>query len=268
MNYETSGGGFMNSTQNREENSFGTNSNANDGNAKKYNKRDNQCITPLTILQCTSKVVYGDDDVFRIDEIELNQVKVLGMIMSISRKSTMIQLTINDGTDSIEVNQYLHGEDDEGNSQVNDDLVEGGYVVVYGLMRSFQGKLNISAHGISSMENNFNHLTYHFLECIGVHLKNTRGAIGTGMNTPSKAKMGNSMNTPTHAFSGLGVRTPNNGRMEDTDSEFTPGQSRVLNVVGACTSDTGVSFQAVSSTLQGQMNENDIQYVTFEFCFD
>jgi hypothetical protein len=55
-------------------------------------------------------------------------------------------------------------------------LRPGCYVRVVGHYRSFNDKKSVVAYRIVPIVD-FNEITYHFLECIHVHLQNTRGPL-------------------------------------------------------------------------------------------
>ena len=60
---------------------------------------------PATIKQLMSAV--NDGDSFKIDDVELYTVKVVGLLESIQSHSTHIIFTVNDGSGVIECKEWI-----------------------------------------------------------------------------------------------------------------------------------------------------------------
>jgi len=137
-----------------------------------------QTLTPVTIRQLFNATQQQPEDIFKVDGKELNQVTIVGQIISSQIQSTNLELVIDDSTGKIDVRQWL--EPDEGGNQSLEEqrsrFAEGTYVRVVGHLRAFQQKRNIMAFRIQPIDD-WNEITFHLLEAIHVHLFNTRGPL-------------------------------------------------------------------------------------------
>ncbi len=68
-------------------------------------QRDVQALPPFTIKQILEASVEGGK--YRIDGREVGQATIVGIVMQAEVKSTDILYTIDDGTGSINVRQYI-----------------------------------------------------------------------------------------------------------------------------------------------------------------
>jgi len=138
-----------------------------------------QTLTPITIRQLYNATQQQPEDIFKVDGKELNQVTLVGQIVSSQIQSTTLELLIDDSTGKIDVKQWL--EPDEGNGDAHrSQFKEGVYVRVVGHLRAFQQRRNIMAFRIQPIDD-WNEITFHLLEAIHVHLFNTRGPLeGSG----------------------------------------------------------------------------------------
>jgi len=144
---------------------------------KKKSGSASQSLIPVTIKQLLDATQAHQDDVFKIDGRELNQVTFIGCILRLSNLTTNVSTTIDDGTGTIEVRIWLDQEDQSDAAiQKRTMWREGTYVRVVGNLRSFGNKRSVVAFRIQPITD-FNELTYHLLESIYVHLFNIRGGV-------------------------------------------------------------------------------------------
>jgi len=140
-----------------------------------------QTLTPVTIRQLYNAVQQQPGDIFKVDGKELNQITIVGQIVSSQIQSTNLELLIDDSTGKMDVRQWL--EPDEGANQYLEDqratFKEGVYVRVVGHLRAFQAKRSIMAFRIQPIDD-WNEITFHLLEAIHVHLFNTKGPLEGG----------------------------------------------------------------------------------------
>lgn len=162
---------------------------------------------------------------------------------------------------------------------------DGIYVRVVGNLRTFQGKVSLSAFAVTPIED-FNEVTHHFLDAIYVHCYNTKGPLNGGAGAGAGASAGNPFGAP--AKSGfdvpvgqqawnqgggayLGQSGMGGGGGMDygmMDSNFSPEQKAILDVLGRCTSDRGLKIDQIFADLRGQMSEDQLRgalnYLTSE----
>jgi len=135
-----------------------------------------QTLTPVTIRQLFNAIQSQPEDVYKVDGKELNQITIVGQIVSSSIASTVVELVIDDGTGKIDVRHWVEIDDNNYLQEQHNRLTDGAYVRVIGHLRAFHKKRNIMAFRIHPLED-MNELTFHLLEVIHVHLFNTKGAL-------------------------------------------------------------------------------------------
>lgn len=138
-----------------------------------------QTLTPVTIKQLYEAKQSHPDDAFTLDGKELNQISIIGVILSVSEQSTNLNFEVDDGTGKIEVRVWLDSDySNEWIRKRREKWCERTYVRVVGHLRSFQNQKNIVAFSYCGIQplTDFNQLTHHFLSVIKIHLDNTRGA--------------------------------------------------------------------------------------------
>lgn len=168
--------------------------------------RDSQPLTPLTVKQINEAFQSSDDKTnFLIDGVDVNNVKLVGMMLNKTERVTDISFVIDDGTGRIDCYRWVNEAVDTrevGNVQ------DGMYVTVHGHLKGFQGKKQMMVYSIRPVIDH-NEIAYHFADCIYVHCYNTRlqkqqdnapavHISNSGFNTPLKGYQ----TTSTYQFSG------------------------------------------------------------------
>jgi len=207
----------------------------------------NQSLMPLTIKQLFSATQAHADDVFKIDNRELNQVTIVGLIAQITESTTNITFVIDDGTGKIEAKIWLDENDqNDYNIQRRPAWKEGIYVRVVGHLRSFHGKRSVVAFRIHPISD-FNEITYHNLEVLYVHLHNTR------QGTMQTTDMSGMLTTAQTGRSDTGVY----GSYSNFNNSSNPADlhSQVIQVIRAARSTEGASV----SFLCQQLNKSEAE---------
>ncbi|KAF8072483.1 RPA2A [Scenedesmus sp. PABB004] len=167
------GGGFMPSQANDQ--GFGG------GAGSGGRSRGSSAVTlrTLTIRQLVKAVANTDDDVFKVDGVELNNVTVLGKIVGVKDSNMNLTLTISDGTGTMELDHWISDDSDVTAANKKAEWRAGVYVRAFGHLRRSQHSHapNLQAFNVRSITN-FNEVTYHFLRCIFEHLHITKGGAG------------------------------------------------------------------------------------------
>ncbi|KAM3873641.1 replication protein A 32 kDa subunit [Diretmus argenteus] len=213
------------------------------GGEKKARTRANQII-PCTVSQLMSAT--QADEAFRVGEVEVAQVTIVGVIRSTDKSMTNIQYKVDDMTGApMDVKQWVDTEDPSVDSTV---LPPGSYVKVSGNLRSFQNHRSVVAFSIRSLED-MNEITSHMLEVVRAHMllnkpPTTMGGAGGGMNTSimpmSRPGMG-SMGGTTGGYPGA----------NDMAIGLNPNQSQVLRLIRGCSDQQGISIQDLKQRLSG-----------------
>ncbi|PNI24532.1 RPA2 isoform 5, partial [Pan troglodytes] len=133
--------------------------------AEKKSRARAQHIVPCTISQLLSATLV--DEVFRIGNVEISQVTIVGIIRHAEKAPTNIVYKIDDMTAApMDVRQWV---DTDDTSSENTVVPPETYVKVAGHLRSFQNKKSLVAFKIMPLED-MNEFTTHILEVINAHM--------------------------------------------------------------------------------------------------
>lgn len=194
-------------------------------------------LRPVMIRQIKTASQPSPDADFRIDGVEVGQVTLCAVVRNISKHATNVSYTVEDGTGTIEVRQWLDNSSDDNGKSAEVELNK--YIRVLGTIKSFQNKRSISAGHIRAAEC-YNEVMFHRLEVIYVHLQITKGG-GDG-----SAGAGNS------AANGAGSSSLA-GAVGDFSAISNPTQRKIAQAISLIvTPDSeGVTVQDVSKKLPG-----------------
>ena len=124
-----------------------------------------QHIVPCTISQLLSATLV--DEVFRIGNIEISQVTIVGIIRNAEKAATNIVYKTDDVTAApMDVRQWADTDDASGENTV---VPPETYVKVAGHLRSFQNKKSLVAFKIMPLED-MNEFTTRILEVVNAHM--------------------------------------------------------------------------------------------------
>jgi len=197
-----------------------------------------QTMTPVTIKQLFNAVQAVPDDVFKVDGHDLNQITVVGSVLSVSLQSTNYSLLVDDGTGKMDVRIWIDTEDNSDYAQKKRAAwKEGIYVRAIGHLRAFNNKKSIVAFRIIPIKN-FDEVTYHFLETIYVHLMNTKG------EQPHQTFQQQSSYQPQQINA---YQTPMQIQPTSTMSEL---HTAIVNVIKLARSNDGVSISYICQQLR------------------
>ncbi|KAM9353650.1 replication protein A 32 kDa subunit isoform 2-T2 [Symphorus nematophorus] len=210
------------------------------GGEKKGRTRATQII-PCTVSQLMS--ASQADEAFKVGDVEVAQVTLVGVIRSTDKSMTNIQYKVDDMTGApMDVKQWVDTEDPSVDSTV---LPPGTYVKVSGNLRSFQNHRSVVAFSVRPLED-MNEITSHMLEVVQAHMalgkpQSTSGVGGgmiskvTPMLGPGKESMGGSYaGANDMAYNGLSAN-----------------QNQVLSLIRSCPDPQGISIQDLRQRLSG-----------------
>ncbi|KAJ0569356.1 putative replication factor A protein [Helianthus annuus] len=136
-----------------------------------------ETLLPLTVNQINKALLLNDDKVnFLIDGVDVNNVKLVGMVLNKAEGVNDIRFVLDDGTGRIDCLKWYTS------------FCYGVYVRVHGQLKGLQGKQHLMVFGINypvllnhaynastcRPVTDFDEITHHFVECIYVHCYNTR----------------------------------------------------------------------------------------------
>jgi len=104
----------------------------------------------------------------------------VGQILKVQSQATNTTFQLDDGTGTIDVKQWIDA--DAAPEHVKAMPKEGDYIHVWGTIKDFGGRRNISIRTIRAITTDFNEITYHLLEAITIHLHLTKGPPGNAAN--------------------------------------------------------------------------------------
>ncbi|XP_024019745.1 replication protein A 32 kDa subunit B [Morus notabilis] len=143
--------------------------------------RDVQALLPLTVKQINDAIMPGNEkSEFLIDGVDVNNVKLVGIICDRVGRVSDVTFMLDDGTGRIDCNKWFHEAVDANEME---GILDGMYVCAHGRLKSFQGKRSLNVFSIRPVED-YNEIASHFIECIYVHVYNNRSRkLHGGANT-------------------------------------------------------------------------------------
>ncbi|NXN28964.1 RFA2 protein, partial [Nycticryphes semicollaris] len=133
--------------------------------AEKKQRIRSQNIVPCTVSQLLAAEQV--DETFRIRDVEISQVTIMGIIRHAEKAPTNILYKVDDMTAApMDVRQWVDTDEAGGENVV---VPPGTYVKVAGHLRSFQNKKSLVAFKIMPLEN-MNEFTTHILEIVNAHM--------------------------------------------------------------------------------------------------
>ncbi|XP_061361724.1 replication protein A 32 kDa subunit B [Gastrolobium bilobum] len=156
--------------------------------------RDAQSLLPLTVKQINDAFHSSDDKTnLIIDGVDVNNVTLVGRICNKAGRITDVTFVLDDGTGRIECSKWLQEAVDTNEVE---GLLDGMYVRLHGHLKGFQGKRTLNVFSFRPVTD-FNEIASHFIDCIYVHLYNSRLRAGV----PSQQHVTNSAPiTPTKGY--------------------------------------------------------------------
>lgn len=217
---------------------------------------------PLTVKQLSdAKAQSLDESNFTVDGQEVSSVTLVGKLLMKEHKATYYKFILDDGTGKIDLQQW--SDDDEREIATIEAIPLNTYVRIHGLISSFQGERNVRSHAIRPITDH-NEVTFHFLDCIFVHLYNSKSqGLPTATNAGAGVPAGGDMapNAPMAARAPLPnglqngnqyVAPPAAARGPNmTDLQQRVSQLYEANAVG----DAGLHYEEVSRQIPGFSKE-------------
>ncbi|XP_045401755.1 replication protein A 32 kDa subunit [Lemur catta] len=201
--------------------------------AEKKSRTRAQHIVPCTISQLLSATVI--DDTFKIGNVEISQVIIVGIIRHAEKAPTNIVYKIDDMTAApMDVRQWVDTDDTGGENTV---VPPETYVKVAGHLRSFQNKKSLVAFKIMPLED-MNEFTTHILEVVNAHMILSKS---NSQSPARRAPVSNPGMSEAGSFGGTSF-IPANG--------LTVAQNQVLNLIKACPRPEGLNFLDLKNQLK------------------
>jgi len=213
------------------------------GGEKKARTRATQII-PCAVSQLMS--ASQADESFKVGEVEVSQVTIVGIIRSTDKSMTNIQYKVDDMTGApMDVKQWVDTEDPSMDSTV---LPPGTYVKVSGNLRSFQNHRSVVAFSVRPLED-MNEITSHMLEVVHAHMALGRShKLQTACNvTPPRGHVPESK----PGYGADAVTAINNLANSTVFNGLSANQNQVLCLIRSCPDQQGISIQDLKQRLSG-----------------
>ncbi|KAJ1281737.1 hypothetical protein BS78_04G328400 [Paspalum vaginatum] len=156
---------------------------------------------PLTVKQIADAHQSGTGDKgapFVVDGVETANIRLVGMVNGKAERTTDVSFTLDDGTGRLEFIRWVN---DASDSSETAAIQNGMYVAVIGSLKGLQERKRATAFSIRPITD-FNEVTLHFIQCVRMHIENSKSKVGsparTGSSVVASASNGSSeASTPT-----------------------------------------------------------------------
>ncbi|KAH9484363.1 Replication factor A protein 2 [Psilocybe cubensis] len=130
-------------------------------------------LRPFTIAQLNKATQAHTDAEWRVDDVEIGQITVVGQVVSIQKQTTNCVYMIDDGTGKMEARHWVDNSNEDDSSRFG-EITEGHYVRVTGGLKSFGKKRYLNTTHIREIRD-AHEIYFHILEAITVNLIMERG---------------------------------------------------------------------------------------------
>ncbi|KAG7037548.1 Replication protein A 32 kDa subunit A [Cucurbita argyrosperma subsp. argyrosperma] len=146
-----------------------TSSQTNDSSLSK--SRETPGVVPVTVKQISEASHPGEEKAnFVINGVDITNVTIVGKVSEKAERNTDITFIVDDGTGRIGCKRWVN---DTFDTKQMDEIQDGMYVRVIGHLKIFQSNKQIFAFSVRPVTN-FDEITFHFIECIHDHLRNSK----------------------------------------------------------------------------------------------
>jgi len=125
-------------------------------------------VRAVTVKQLGGADFDDATESFVVSGEAVQDVTLVGKIVSVEEKSTHAEYGVCDGTGRVTVRSYINS-DDGAEEKQRAELRQGRYARVFGKFRTQAGEKCVSAHSMRPVTD-FNEVTYHLLEAVYTHL--------------------------------------------------------------------------------------------------
>ncbi|XP_054638591.1 replication protein A 32 kDa subunit isoform X2 [Dunckerocampus dactyliophorus] len=207
------------------------------GGEKKGRTRTTQII-PCTVSQLMS--ASQSDEAFRVGDVEVAQVTIVGIIRSTDKSMTNIQYKVDDMTSApMDVKQWVDTEDPSVDGNV---LPPGTYVKISGNLRSFQNNRSVVAFSVRPLED-MNEITSHMLEVVQAHM-----VLGKPRSSDQPGQSASVLMQPAGSMAGI-VGGGYAGACDMVNNGLSANQNQVLSLIRGCPDPRGISIHDLKMRL-------------------
>lgn len=183
--------------------------------------RESPGLVPVTVKQISEASHSGEEKAnFVINGVDITNVTVVGKVSEKAERNTDITFTIDDGTGTIGCKRWVN---DTFDTKQMEEIQDGMYVRVNGHLKIFQSNKQIFAFSVRPVTN-FDEITFHFIECIHDHLRNSKLQNLNGEGSTQFQSSDSTLKTP--------VQNGSSGYM--TASSGIPSEQHTVDVKKNC----------------------------------
>ncbi|CAN6335596.1 unnamed protein product [Urochloa humidicola] len=139
---------------------------------------------PLTVKQIADaqQSATGEKGApFVVDGVETANIRLVGMVNGKVERATDVSFTLDDGTGRLDFIRWVN---DTSDSSETAAVQNGMYVSVIGILKGLQERKRATAFSIRHITD-FNEVTLHFIQCVRMHIENTKLKVGSPARTNS-----------------------------------------------------------------------------------
>ncbi|XP_039807850.1 replication protein A 32 kDa subunit A-like isoform X2 [Panicum virgatum] len=129
--------------------------------------------TPLTVKQIADahQSANGDKGApFVVDGVETANIRLVGMVNGKAERTTDVSFTLDDGTGRLDFIRWVN---DASDSSETAAIQNGMYISVIGSIKGLQERKRATAFSIRPVTD-FNEVMLHFIQCVRMHIENTK----------------------------------------------------------------------------------------------
>lgn len=182
---------------------------------------------PLTVKQVVDAQQSGTGEKgapFVVDGVEMANIRLVGMVNGKVERTTDVTFTLDDGTGRLDFIRWVN---DASDSSETAAIQNGMYVAVIGSLKGLQERKRATAFSIRPITD-FNEVTLHFIQCVRMHIENTKLKAGS----------------PARTSSSMGVSVSNGFSESSTPTSLKSNPAPVTS--GANGSDTDLNTQVLN----------------------
>jgi len=159
----------------------------------------------------------------KIDSCDIENVRLMGNIISVNEQSTNVEYQVNDGTGTIKVRRWIE-KDQPKVEEMYAQCVEGSFVSLVGTIKEYQDELSVQSFRMTVVED-YDQMTHHLLDVILSHNLNLKGPIPGSAN--ALAAKSNVTTHNAYSASSPGMRVSN-----DSGSDIEAELMRAIRETG------------------------------------
>ncbi|KAL6633259.1 hypothetical protein ACP70R_025930 [Stipagrostis hirtigluma subsp. patula] len=146
--------------------------------------RGGSSTMPLTVKQIADAQQSGTGEKgapFLVDGVEISNIRLVGMVNGKAERTTDVSFTLDDGTGRIDFVRWVNDASDSAETAA---IQNGMYVSVIGSLKGLQERKRATAFAIRPVTD-FNEVPLHFIQCVRMHIENTKSKVGSPARTIS-----------------------------------------------------------------------------------